>query len=97
MPGTCVHNSISLTIVILYTHTSTHGARNVYIFAAHNKSHEHMNTNNKPENRNEALKAILRKSHAQALAGETYSMYHVEHFMNKKIYELEHRMPSIKN
>ena len=32
-----------------------------------------MNTNNKPENRNEALKAILRKSHAQALAGETYS------------------------
>ena len=51
-----------------------------------------MNTNNKPENRNEALKAILRKSHAQTLAGETYSMDYVEHFMNNKIYELEHRM-----
>lgn len=51
-----------------------------------------MNTNNKPENRNEALKAILRKSHAQALAGESYSMDYAEHFMNNKIYELEHRM-----
>ena len=54
-----------------------------------------MNTNNKPENRKEALMAILRKSHAQALTGETYSMDYVNHFMNNKIYELEHRTPSI--
>lgn len=43
-----------------------------------------MNTNNKPENRNEALKAILRKSYAQALAGETYSMDHVKTLYEQK-------------
>ena len=43
-----------------------------------------MNTNN-----NTALLNILRKSHEQALAGKTYSMDYVEHFMHDKLYELE--------
>lgn len=48
-----------------------------------------MNTGN-----NTALLNILRKSHEQALAGETYSMDYVERFMHDKLYELEHRMDS---
>ena len=48
-----------------------------------------MNTND-----NTALLNILRKSHEQALAGKTYSMDYVEHFMNDKLYELKHRMDS---
>ena len=39
-----------------------------------------MNTGN-----NTALLNILRKSHEQALAGETYSMDYVEHFMHEKL------------
>lgn len=39
---------------------------------------------------NEALIAILKKSHAQAMAGETMTMDEVEHFMNDKVYELTH-------
>ena len=42
--------------------------------------------------RNDALMSILRKSHEQALAGETYSMDYVERFMSDKLYELTHRM-----
>ena len=42
--------------------------------------------------RNEALMAILRKSHEQAVAGNTYSMDDVEHFMSDKLYELTHSM-----
>ena len=48
-----------------------------------------MNTGN-----NTAMLNILRKSHEQALAGETYSMDYVERFMQDKLYELEHRMDS---
>ena len=40
----------------------------------------------------DALITILKKSHAQALAGETHSMEEVECFVNNKIYELTHRM-----
>ena len=36
--------------------------------------------------------AILRKSHEQAVAGNTYSMDDVEHFMSEKLYELTHSM-----
>ena len=43
-------------------------------------------------NNNAAMLKILRKSHKQALAGKTYSMDYVEHFMHEKLYELEHRM-----
>ena len=39
---------------------------------------------------NEALKTILNRSHAQAMAGETVSMDEVERFMNDKEYELTH-------
>ena len=39
---------------------------------------------------NDALIAILKKSHAQAMAGETMTMDEVEHFMNDKVYELTH-------
>ena len=46
-----------------------------------------MNTND-----NAALLNILRRSHEQALAGKTYSMDYVEHFMSDKLYELTHRM-----
>ena len=41
---------------------------------------------------NKALMAILKKSHEQALAGQTFSMDYVEHFMSDKLYELTHRM-----
>ena len=44
------------------------------------------------EKNKEALMAILRKSHEQVLAGQTYSMDYVEHFMSDKLYELKHRM-----
>ncbi len=37
---------------------------------------------------NEALIAILKKSHAQAMAGQTVTMDEVEHFMSDKVYEL---------
>jgi len=33
---------------------------------------------------NEALMAILKRSHEQALAGNTYSMDYVERFMSNK-------------
>ena len=36
--------------------------------------------------------AILRKSHQEAIDGNTYSMDYVERFMNEKLYELTHRM-----
>ena len=38
----------------------------------------------------EALISILKKSHAQATAGQTVTMDEVEHFMNDKVYELTH-------
>ena len=37
---------------------------------------------------NEALIAILKKSHAQAMSGQTVTMDEVEHFMSDKVYEL---------
>ena len=37
---------------------------------------------------NEALVAILKKSHAQAMAGQTVEMDEVERFMHDKVYEL---------
>ena len=37
---------------------------------------------------NEALLTILKKSHAQALAGQIVPMDEVESFMNEKVYEL---------
>lgn len=40
------------------------------------------------EKGNEALVAILKKSHQQAMAGQTVSMDAVEQFMQEKIYEL---------
>lgn len=43
---------------------------------------------------NEALKAILRKSHEQAMSGNTFTMDYVERFMHDKVYELKHRMDS---
>jgi hypothetical protein len=39
---------------------------------------------------NEALKTILNRSHAQAMAGQAVSMDEVERFMNDKVYELTH-------
>lgn len=41
---------------------------------------------------NEALMAILRKSHEQAIAGKVYTMDDVEHFMSDKLYELTNSM-----
>lgn len=35
-----------------------------------------------------SLVAILKKSHAQAMAGQTVTMEEVAHFMNDKVYEL---------
>jgi hypothetical protein len=35
---------------------------------------------------NDALKIILNRSHAQAMAGETVSMVEVERFMSDKVY-----------
>lgn len=40
----------------------------------------------------EALVAILKKSHAQALAGQTISMEEVECYITNLEYELTHRM-----
>ena len=37
---------------------------------------------------NEALIAILKKSHAQAMSGQTVTRGEVEHFMSDKVYEL---------
>ena len=39
---------------------------------------------------NDALKTILTRSHAQAMAGQIVSMDEVERFMNDKVYELTH-------
>lgn len=39
---------------------------------------------------NEALVALLQKSHAQAVAGQTVTMDEVERFMHDKVYELTH-------
>jgi len=39
---------------------------------------------------NEALKTILKRSHAQAMAGQAVSMDEVERFMNDKVHELTH-------
>ena len=36
---------------------------------------------------NEALVAILKKSHAQAMSGQTVTMDEVEHFMSDKVYD----------
>ena len=44
--------------------------------------------------RNEALMAILKKSHADAFSGNTYTVDYVEHFMSDKLYEFAHRMDS---
>jgi len=41
---------------------------------------------------NEALIAILKKSHAQAMAGETVTMNQVKNFMKNKIDELTNPM-----
>ena len=41
---------------------------------------------------NDALIEILKKSHAQAMDGQTISMDEVECFMNDKIYELTNPM-----
>ncbi len=43
----------------------------------------------------ETMIAILKKSHAEGLAGKTYSMEEVEREMDNKIYELTHSMDSI--
>ena len=37
---------------------------------------------------NDSLVAILKKSHAQAKAGQTFSMNEAERFMHDKVYEL---------
>ena len=41
---------------------------------------------------NESLIAILKKSHSQAMSGQTVSMDEVERFMNEKVYELTHQV-----
>ena len=41
---------------------------------------------------NDALVAILKKSHAQAMAGQTVSMDEVEHFMQEKVYEYSFKL-----
>ena len=46
------------------------------------------------EANNEALIAILKKSHAQAMAGEAVSMKEVKQFMRNKVYELTHPVDS---
>lgn len=43
---------------------------------------------------NEALVAILKKSHAQAISGQTVSMDEVERFMHEKVYELTNSVDS---
>ena len=40
---------------------------------------------NNPMENNEALAAILKKSHAQAMAGQTFTMNQVNIFMKNKI------------
>ena len=44
------------------------------------------------DTRDETMIAILKKSHAEALAGKTFSMEEVERLMDERIYELTHRM-----
>lgn len=41
---------------------------------------------------NEDLVAILKKSHTQAMAGQTVVMEEVESFINEKVYELTNSM-----
>lgn len=41
---------------------------------------------------NEDLVAILKKSHTQAMAGQTVAMEEVESFINEKVYELTNSM-----
>lgn len=41
---------------------------------------------------NEDLVAILKKSHTQAMAGQTVAMEKVESFINEKVYELTNSM-----
>lgn len=40
----------------------------------------------------EAMTAIMRKSQSDVEAGRVYSMDEMEAFMNRKVYELTHRM-----
>ena len=40
----------------------------------------------------EAMAAIMRKSQNDVEAGRVYSMDEMEAFMNRKVYELTHRM-----
>lgn len=47
------------------------------------------------ETKDETMIAILRKSHAEGLAGKNLSMDQVESLVNQKIYELTHRMDAI--
>ena len=39
--------------------------------------------------------AIIKKSHAEGLAGKNYSMEQVESIVNQRIYELTHRMDAV--
>jgi hypothetical protein len=47
-----------------------------------------MNITNENMKANDALVAILKKSHAQAIAGQTVTMDEVNRFVQKKAYEL---------
>ena len=40
----------------------------------------------------EAMAAIMRRSQSDVMAGRVYSMDDMEAFMNRKVYELTHRM-----
>ncbi len=46
----------------------------------------------KPMISDEHLCAILRRSHEQALSGNTFTEDFVEQFMDSKVYELTHQM-----
>lgn len=47
------------------------------------------------ETSDETMIAIIKKSHAEGLAGKNLSMEQVESIVNRKIYELSHRMDPI--
>lgn len=46
------------------------------------------------EAKDETMVAILKKSHAEGLAGKNHSMEEVEQLLDQRIYELTHRMDS---
>lgn len=51
-----------------------------------------MSSNNPMNTSDESLCMLLRRSHEQALSGNTFTEDFVEQFMESKVYELTHQM-----